>query len=58
MYKCYDCESVFDFPITITEEYECYGRPSFDTLSGCPFCFGCAIEAYDPDDCEELCNIQ
>ena len=53
MYKCADCDSVFDFPVTLTEEFECYGRPSYETNACCPFCYGWAIEDYDPDEYEE-----
>ena len=53
MYKCQDCDAVFEFPITLTEEYECYGRPSYETNACCPMCYGWALEEYDPDEYEE-----
>lgn len=54
MYKCGDCGFVFDFPVTLTEEYECYGRPSFESNACCPYCFGWCIEDYDDFEEEDL----
>lgn len=52
MYKCDDCDSTFDSPVVVREEYECYGRPSFDVVSCCPFCFGWAVVEISPDTIE------
>lgn len=53
MYKCLDCEEVFETPEIAAETYECWGRPSHQENAYCPFCYGWALEEYDPDDYEE-----
>ena len=55
IYKCLDCEGVFDEPIVATEYYECWGRPVYEEKECCPYCYGWAFEEYDPyeDDYDE-----
>ena len=56
MYKCLDCEGIFEEPIITTESYECWGRPVYEEKECCPYCYGWAFEEYDPyeyDDDDE-----
>ena len=53
MYKCLDCEHVFETPKGAQEDYEAYGSVFFETNECCPECFGWAFEEYDPFDDEE-----
>lgn len=50
MYLCPDCNHRFEFPIFVSEEYECYGRPSYQVSACCPHCYGWGFEACDPDE--------
>lgn len=39
MYKCENCECVFEDANTVTEyRGECHGSPAYETYSVCPFC--------------------
>lgn len=52
MYKCLECYRVFDEP-NEWEEYrgECFGFPSYETMSGCPHCGGDYEEMFECEIC-------
>ena len=56
MYKCIECEAVFDEPKTWEEDRgEFWGFPCSETVSGCPECRGDYREAFECQRCGEWC---
>lgn len=56
MYKCLDCGAVFEEPKFWKEDRgECFGFPSYETMSGCPECEGDYKEAGRCKRCDEWC---
>lgn len=55
-YKCADCGAIIDESEIATWDEprgEFWGMPCFERLSGCPHCFGLALDEYNEDDDEE-----
>ena len=53
MWKCLDCGSVFDEPITVEEQVGYYGSaPYIETWSACPYCESTEIADYREDEDE------
>ena len=56
MYKCVDCETVFEEPATWEEDRgEFWGVPCTEKVSGCPKCKGDYDEVFQCQRCEEWC---
>lgn len=56
LYKCADCGAIFDEDeIAEWKESrgEFWGMPCYEKMAGCPRCFSCGIDEYDPDAEEE-----
>ena len=57
MYKCNDCDCIFDNPKTYSEDrtpsgvFE--GGSFIETWEGCPHCESCDYEEFDPEESEE-----
>ena len=52
MYRCLDCDSIFDEheSDTVEEYMGDYGSaPAYETWSACPFCNSTDLELFDPD---------
>lgn len=55
MLRCLDCGRIFDEDeIAYWEEYrgEFWGSPAYETVSGCPSCYG-DYEEFDEDEEDE-----
>lgn len=54
MYKCIDCETIFEEPDTWQESRgEYWGFPCTETVSGCPECRSGYEEAFECKRCGE-----
>ena len=53
MFKCGDCEMLFDEPETVRESRgEFYGMPAYEDISICPYC-GSEFIFIDGEECED-----
>ena len=52
LYKCLDCDLIFDEPQDYTETYEAYGRPLIHHYLACPRCAGNFMELKENDESE------
>lgn len=54
-YVCGDCKKVFDEEQIATwreDRGEFWGQRAYETMWGCPYCFGVGIEEYDENKAE------
>lgn len=59
MFICLDCGKVFENP-KMEKEYrgECFGYPSYEAISYCPYCEGDYEEAEECERCENFFNCE
>lgn len=54
MYICIECGNTFENPKRWQEDRgECFGFPTYESMSGCPDCSGCYTEAHRCNCCNE-----
>ena len=50
LFVCLECGSIFEEPAYWEEEHG-LDTPPYESMSGCPSCYGSYVEAYKCDEC-------
>lgn len=54
LFVCIECGKLFEAPANWKENRgECFGFPTYEELSGCPYCYGNYTEAHRCNCCGE-----